>query len=66
MAMLGAGKYLIENLANLDALPALGATVVIGVLPIVDGTQAQARIIALVPVSSESGQGEPAQEAPAP
>lgn len=52
--MLGAGKYLIENLANLDALPETGATVVIGVLPVTDGTQAQARIIALVPEKSET------------
>ncbi len=47
--MLDANKYQVENLANLDALPALGATVIIGVLPIVDGSQAQARVLALVP-----------------
>ena len=47
--VLGADKYMIENLANLDALPATGATVILGVLPIRDGTQAQARILAVLP-----------------
>ncbi len=49
VAMLKAGKYQIENMANLDALPARGATVVVGVLPVKDGSQAQARILALLP-----------------
>ncbi len=39
----------IENLANLDALPATGATLVVGVLPVVGGSQAQARVIGLLP-----------------
>ncbi len=47
--MLKANKYQIENLANLDALPAVGATAVIGVLPVKGGSQAQARIFALLP-----------------
>jgi kynurenine formamidase len=47
--MLGANKYMVENLANLDALPPTGATVVVGVLPIQDGSQAQARMFALLP-----------------
>lgn len=47
--ILKANKYQIENMANLDALPPKGATVVIGVLPVKAGTQAQARIIALLP-----------------
>lgn len=47
--MLGANKYQIENLTNLDALPPTGATVVIGVLPVKDGSQAQARVFALLP-----------------
>jgi kynurenine formamidase len=47
--MLGANKYMVENLANLDALPPTGATVVIGVLPVKDGSQAQARVFALLP-----------------
>lgn len=47
--MLNADIYQVENLANLDAIPATGATVMIGVLPVRDGTQAQARIVALLP-----------------
>lgn len=49
VAMLKANKYQIENMANLDALPAKGATVIVGVLPVKDGSQAQARILALLP-----------------
>ncbi len=49
VAMLNANKYQIENLANLDALPATGATVVVGVLPVEGGSQAQARVIGLLP-----------------
>ena len=47
--MLKANKYQIENMANLDALPERGATAVIGVLPVQGGSQAQARIFALIP-----------------
>lgn len=47
--MLGAGKYQVENLANLDRLPPTGATVVVGVLPVRNGTQAQARVLAFLP-----------------
>lgn len=49
VVMLEAGKYQIENLANLDALPATGATVMVGVLPVQGGSQAQARVVALMP-----------------
>lgn len=49
VVMLGANKYQIENMANLDALPPTGATVVVGVLPVKDGSQAQARILAFLP-----------------
>lgn len=48
-AMLDAGIYQVENLANLNAVPATGWTVMIGVLPVREGTQAQARIVALLP-----------------
>lgn len=48
-AMLEAGIYQVENLANLDAVPATGWTVMIGVLPVREGTQAQASIVALLP-----------------
>ena len=46
--MLGAGKYQVENMNNLDALPVKGAVAVIGVLPITDASQAQARIFAFM------------------
>ena len=46
--MLKANKYQLENLANLDALPATGATVVVGVIPVSEGTQAQARVLAFL------------------
>ena len=48
--VLGAGLYQVENLARLEALPPRGATLVIGVLPVAGGTQAPARIFALVPL----------------
>ena len=40
--------YQIENVNNIDVLPATGADIVIGVLPIRGGTQAQARIMAFI------------------
>ena len=46
--ILGAGKFQVENLNNLDALPAAGAVAVIGVLPVKDASQAQARIFAFM------------------
>ncbi len=46
--MLAANKYQIENMNNLDLLPPRGATVVIGVLPVRGGSQAQARIFGLL------------------
>ncbi|MEM9539256.1 MAG: cyclase family protein [Cyanobacteria bacterium P01_E01_bin.42] len=49
LVMLNANKYQIENLANLDALPPIGATIIVGVLPVKDGSQAQARVLALLP-----------------
>lgn len=49
VVMLKANKYQVENLANLDALPATGATIVVGVLPVKNGSQAQARVLAFLP-----------------
>ncbi len=49
LVMLGANRYQIENLANLDALPATGAVAIVGVLPVRGGSQAQARVLALLP-----------------
>jgi kynurenine formamidase len=46
--ILGANKFQIENMNNLDALPVTGAVAVIGVLPVREGSQAQARIFALI------------------
>ncbi|HIF9329662.1 TPA: cyclase family protein [Photobacterium damselae] len=47
--MLKANKFQIENMANLSKLPTTGATAVIGVLPVQGGSQAQARVFALLP-----------------
>ena len=47
--LLGAGKYGIENLAGLDALPARGATVVVAPLKLAGGSGAPARVFADVP-----------------
>ncbi len=46
--ILEAGKFQVENMNNLDALPAAGAVAVIGVLPVKDASQAQARIFAFM------------------
>lgn len=56
--MLAANKYQIENLANLDELPETGATLMIGVLPVSEGSQAQARVLALVPDVAEEEEEE--------
>ena len=48
-AFLAHGTYQIENLRNLDKLPPTGATIVVGVLPIRDGSGAPARVFAIVP-----------------
>ncbi|MDR3617099.1 MAG: cyclase family protein [Candidatus Obscuribacterales bacterium] len=47
--VLGQGLYLIENIANLEQLPARGATLICAPLPIKDGTGSPARIMAIVP-----------------
>ena len=44
-----AGLWHLENLQNLRQLPALGAWVVVGVLPLVGGSGSPARVLALVP-----------------
>ncbi|WP_433205849.1 cyclase family protein [Dactylosporangium sp. CS-047395] len=46
--LLGAGKYGLTQLRNLDRLPARGAVVVAGPLPIVRGSGSPARVLALV------------------
>lgn len=47
--MLKDNRYQIENMNNLDLLPATGSVVVVGVLPVKGGSQAQARILGLLP-----------------
>jgi kynurenine formamidase len=44
----GAGRLVLENLANLDRLPSTGVLLVIGALPIVGGTGGPARVLAFV------------------
>jgi kynurenine formamidase len=46
---LGAGKYGLTQLANLDTLPPAGALVIVAPLKLVDGTGSPARALALVP-----------------
>ena len=46
--LLGADKYGITSLQNLDQLPATGAVVVVAPLPIVGGTGSPARVLAFV------------------
>jgi kynurenine formamidase len=47
-AVLGAGKYGLTQLRNLDRLPAIGAVVIAAPLPIVTGSGSPARVLALV------------------
>lgn len=47
-AVLGAGKYGLTQLRNLDRLPARGAIVIAAPLPIVTGSGSPARVLALV------------------
>jgi len=47
--LLGANKYIIENLTNLALLPPLGAFVIALPLKIAAGTEAGARVVALCP-----------------
>jgi kynurenine formamidase len=46
--LLGAGKYGLTQLQNLVRLPATGAVVIAGPLPIVSGSGSPARVLALV------------------
>lgn len=43
------GLWHLENLQNLKSLPPLGAWIVVGVLPLIDGSGSPARVIALLP-----------------
>lgn len=48
-ALLGRGKWALEALRNLDALPAVGATIFIGAPRVEGATGGPARVIAMVP-----------------
>jgi kynurenine formamidase len=45
---LPAGRWGLENVANLDKVPASGATIVVGIAKVKDATGGPARLIALV------------------
>src|SRR4051794_17651851 len=47
--LLGAGRYRLTPLANLERLPATGALIVVAPLRLVGGTGSPARVLALVP-----------------
>ena len=47
-AVLGAGKYLVENIANAKELPESGAKSLVMPMKIKDGTEAPVRLVALV------------------
>jgi len=47
-ALLGSGKYIIENAANLHMLPACGSLILAMPMKIKDGTEAPVRLIALI------------------
>ncbi|MFX6066952.1 cyclase family protein, partial [Acinetobacter baumannii] len=46
---LGKDKYLLENLDNIEALPARGATLITAPLRVENGTGSPARIFAILP-----------------
>ena len=46
--LLGAGKYLVENAADLDSLPPVGAFIMVVPIKIQEGTEAPVRLIGLL------------------
>lgn len=48
-ALLGSGKYIVENIANADALPPIGSQIICLPLKVCQGTEAPVRLIALLP-----------------
>ena len=48
LAWLPTGRWGLENVANLDQVPAAGATLVVGLAKVKDATGGPARLIALV------------------
>lgn len=49
-AILGAGKYLVENIANAGAMPVVGAKILVFPMKIKDATEAPVRLVAQVGV----------------
>lgn len=47
-AILGAGKYLVENIANAKSLPPIGAKIFVMPIKVKDGTEAPIRLIAVI------------------
>jgi kynurenine formamidase len=47
--LLGAGLYILENVANLESLPPTGALVIALPLKLLGGSGSPARVVALVP-----------------
>jgi kynurenine formamidase len=46
LALTGADRYGVENIANLDRIPRAGATLVVGLIPYEEGSGGQARVFA--------------------
>lgn len=51
--ILGANMYGLENVANLDKVPEIGADIIVAPMKIVDGSGAPTRIYAVIPKTSE-------------
>ena len=47
-AILGAGKYLVENVANAKSLPPIGAKIFVMPIKVKDGTEAPIRLVAII------------------
>ena len=47
--LLGAGKYLIENLTKIESLPRIGSSILVLPIKIKDAPEASARVVALIP-----------------
>ncbi|HLC75742.1 MAG TPA: cyclase family protein [Candidatus Peribacterales bacterium] len=47
--ILGAGKYIVENIANANDVPSVGAKICVLPMKIKDGTEAPIRLIAFIP-----------------
>ncbi|MGY0488682.1 cyclase family protein [Streptomyces sp. WG-D5] len=56
--LLGAGKYGITQLQNLDRLPDTGAVLIVAPLRIAGGSGSPARVLALIEAQKENGEGQ--------